>query len=218
MRPYLWIKQMMDYIFSFILTIVLSPILLIIAIVIKLDSKGPVLFKQKRVGKDCTEFEVYKFRSMRTDTPADMPTHLFQNPESFITKSGKFLRKSSLDELPQLFNILKGEMSFIGPRPALWNQYDLIQARKNQLVKYGVDANTLKPGITGWAQVNGRDELPIEVKADLDGYYAKNIGFIFDMKILFMTFSSVVTSKGVSEGGPKVHTNSKTGNGPKGDD
>jgi len=203
MKPYLRIKQLLDYIFSFLLTVVLSPILLLIAIIIKLDSKGPVLFKQKRIGKDCTEFDVFKFRSMRTDTPSDLPTHLFQNPESFITKSGKFLRKSSLDELPQLFNILKGEMSFIGPRPALWNQYDLIDARKKQAEKYGIDANAVKPGITGWAQVNGRDELPIEVKADYDGYYVSHLSFFLDIKILFLTVFSVITSKGVSEGGPK---------------
>ena len=203
MTRYQWIKQVFDFIFSLVLTIILSPILLIIAIIVKLDSAGPVLFKQKRIGIHCTEFELYKYRSMRTDTPSDMPTHLFRDAESFITASGRFLRKSSLDELPQLLNILKGEMSFIGPRPALWNQYDLIQARKDQKSKVGVDANSLKPGITGWAQVNGRDELPIDVKADFDGYYAKNISFLLDMKILIMTIFSVLTSKGVSEGGPK---------------
>lgn len=203
MKPYLWVKQTLDYLFSFVLTVILSPILLIIAIIVKLDSAGPVLFKQKRIGKDCREFELYKYRSMRTDSPSDMPTHLFHNAESFITSSGKFLRKSSLDELPQLLNILKGEMSFIGPRPALWNQDDLVQARKDQKGRVGVDANDLKPGITGWAQVNGRDEIPINIKADLDGYYAKNVSFLLDMKILFLTVFSVLTSKGVSEGGPK---------------
>jgi Sugar transferases involved in lipopolysaccharide synthesis len=203
MKPYFWVKQILDYIGSLVLIILLSPILLLIALIVKLDSTGPVLFKQKRIGKDCSEFFLYKFRTMRTDTPKDMPTHLFRDAESYITASGKMLRKSSLDELPQLFNILKGEMSFIGPRPALWNQYDLIQARKEQSVKAGVDANSLRPGITGWAQVNGRDELPIPVKADLDGYYAKNLSFLLDLKILFMTFFSVITSRGVSEGGPK---------------
>jgi len=203
MKPYLWVKQILDYLFSFILILALLPILLIIALIVKLDSKGPVLFKQKRIGMNCTEFYLYKYRSMRTDTPADMPTHLFQNAESFITASGRFLRKSSLDELPQLFNIIRGEMSFIGPRPALWNQSDLIQAREGQAQNVGVNANSVKPGITGWAQVNGRDELPIEVKADLDGYYAKNLSFLLDLKILFMTFFSVLTHKGVSEGGPK---------------
>ena len=204
MKPYFGVKQILDYLFAFILIVVLSPILLIIALIVKLDSKGPVLFKQKRIGRNRTEFYLYKYRSMRTDTPSDMPTHLFSNAESFITASGRFLRKSSLDELPQLFNILKGEMSFIGPRPALWNQYDLIQAREDQALKTGANANSVMPGITGWAQVNGRDELPIDVKADLDGYYAKNLSFILDVKIILMTFFSVLTSKGVSEGGPKA--------------
>lgn len=204
MKPYHYIKQTFDYLFAVCLTILLSPILIIVAVIIKLDSKGPVLFKQKRIGKDSAVFGIYKFRTMRTDTPKDLPTHLFNNPESFITKIGRFLRKSSLDELPQLFNIIKGQMSFIGPRPALWNQYDLIEARESQEIKVGISANTIKPGITGWAQVNGRDELPIDVKADYDGYYAKNISFLLDVKILFMTISSVITTKGVSEGGPKV--------------
>lgn len=203
MKPYLYLKQLLDYLGSSILTIVLSPILLIITISIKLDSNGPVLFKQKRIGKNQTEFNIYKFRTMRTDTPKDMPTHLFQNSESYITKVGRFLRKSSLDELPQLFNILKGEMSFIGPRPALWNQYDLIEQREIQKEKFGVSANAVKPGITGWAQVNGRDELPIPIKAGYDGEYARNVSFSFDIKILFLTITSVLTSKGVSEGGPK---------------
>lgn len=197
MKCYLYIKQGFDYVVAIFMTILLSPILLLIAAMIKLDSKGPVLFKQKRVGRNNAEFDIYKFRSMRTDTPKDMPTHLFDKPEAFITPIGKFLRKSSLDELPQLFNILKGEMSFVGPRPALWNQYDLIEVRS----KLGVPQ--IKPGITGWAQVNGRDELPIEVKADLDGYYVKHLSLVLDVKILFMTIGSVLTSKGVSEGGPK---------------
>ena len=218
MKPYLWFKQTLDYIFSLLLIIVLSPLLLIIAITIKLDSKGPVLFKQKRIGKDLAEFHIYKYRSMRSDTPSDMPTHLFRDPESYITASGRFLRKSSLDELPQLFNILKGEMSFIGPRPALWNQYDLIKAREEQKAKAGANANGIKPGITGWAQVNGRDELPIDVKANLDGYYARNLSFTLDMKILFMTVFGVLTGKDVSEGGPKAQNNSKEKNIPGGDE
>lgn len=185
------IKPLLDYSVAAVLTLLLSPVLCIIAIVIKLDSKGPVFFRQRRIGKDEREFYIYKFRSMRTDTPKDMPTHLFQNPDTFITKSGKFLRKSSLDELPQLLNILKGQMSFVGPRPALWNQYDLIEARKG-------GAAALKPGITGWAQVNGRDELPIEIKAAYDQTYAANIGFLFDMKILFKTVSDVLSSKNVA--------------------
>ncbi|MBR0599544.1 sugar transferase [Sinanaerobacter chloroacetimidivorans] len=203
MNRYQVVKQILDFLFAVLLTIILLPLLLLITIIIKLDSKGPVLFRQKRVGQNGKKFMILKYRTMRTDTPKDMPTHLFQNAESFITRSGSILRKSSLDELPQLFNILRGEMSFIGPRPALWNQYDLLEARENQAEKSGVSANAVKPGITGWAQVNGRDELPIDVKADLDGYYAKNLSLILDIKILFMTIGSVLTSKGVSEGGPK---------------
>ena len=191
---YLKIKQGFDYLFSFCLTVILSPLLIFIAIIIKLDSKGPVLFKQKRIGKDSVEFYIYKFRTMRIDTPKDMPTHLLGNATSFITRSGSFLRKSSLDELPQLLNILKGEMSFIGPRPALWNQYDLIEFRKT------LYADRLKPGITGWAQINGRDELPIDIKANLDGYYAKNISFLLDIKIFFKTVSSVLKADGIKEG------------------
>lgn len=198
---YLIVKQIFDSIFSFAMAVILSPLLIILAIIIKLDSKGPVLFKQKRIGKDNIEFDIYKFRTMRTDTPSDMPTHLFNNAESFITPIGRFLRKSSLDELPQLLNIIKGQMSFVGPRPALWNQYDLIEARKES------GADCVKPGITGWAQVNGRDELPIEKKADLDGYYVNHLCFIIDLKILFKTIFSVVKSQGVSEGGPKERKN-----------
>lgn len=196
-------KSLLDVVFAFFFLILLSPLLILISVVIKLDSSGPVLFRQKRIGKDCCEFYILKFRTMRTDTPKDMPTHLFRDAESFITKSGAFLRKSSLDELPQLFNILAGQMSFIGPRPALWNQYDLIQSRRDQKQKYGIDANSVKPGITGWAQVNGRDELEIEKKADFDGYYSANISFSLDLKILIMTVGSVLTRKGVSEGGSK---------------
>lgn len=203
MKGYLHVKQTFDYIISILLTIILLPILLLIAIVIKLDSKGPVLFKQKRIGKNKVEFNIYKFRTMKIDTPKDLPTHLFQNPDMFITKMGKFLRKSSLDELPQLFNVIKGEMSFIGPRPALWNQYDLIEERDRQQNQFGMNANSVKPGITGWAQVNGRDEISIEAKSDYDGYYVKNIGFELDFKILFMTVKTVFTGKGVSEGGPR---------------
>lgn len=203
MKPYLGFKSILDYLVAVILIILFSPILIIISILIKLDSTGPVLFKQKRIGKDKKEFFIYKFRTMRTDTPKDMPTHLFNNPELFITKSGRFLRKSSLDELPQLFNILKGQMSFIGPRPALWNQYDLIEARDRLTNEFSISANAIKPGITGWAQVNGRDELPIEIKADLDKFYAKYLSLKLDIKILLLTVTSVFTAKGVSEGVPK---------------
>lgn len=161
---------------------------------IKLDSKGPVFFKQKRVGIHKKHFYILKFRTMRIDTPQDTPTHLLQNPEKYITRVGKFLRKSSLDELPQIINILKGEMSIIGPRPALWNQYDLIAERD----KYG--ANDVLPGLTGWAQINGRDELPIEVKARFDGEYVQNMGLWMDIKCFFGTIISVIKRDGIVEG------------------
>ena len=171
-----------------------SPVFIILMLLIKLDSKGPILFKQKRVGKNKEHFYILKFRTMRTDTPSDMPTHMLQNPDAFITKLGKFLRKSSLDELPQIINILKGEMSIVGPRPALWNQYDLIAERD----KYG--ANDILPGLTGWAQVNGRDELPIELKARFDGEYVNKLSWSFDSSIFIKTVLSVMKSDGVREG------------------
>ena len=195
---YMKIKRLIDIILSFIGFIVLSPVFLILIIAIKLDSKGPVLFKQKRVGIHKTHFNILKFRTMRIDTPKDTPTHLLENPEQYITKMGKFLRKTSLDELPQIWNIFVGQMSIIGPRPALWNQYDLIEERD----KYG--ANDVPPGLTGWAQINGRDELPIEVKAKLDGEYVEKIGFWMDVKCFFGTIVSVVKSDGVVEGGTGV--------------
>jgi O-antigen biosynthesis protein WbqP len=195
---YKYFKRILDFLISLIALIILSPLFLIIAIWIKTNSLGPVFFKQKRVGKNKDLFEIYKFRSMRSDTPSDMPTHLLNDPEAFITKSGKFLRKTSLDELPQLINIVKGEMAIIGPRPALWNQYDLIEERD----KYG--ANDVRPGLTGWAQINGRDELEIPVKAKLDGDYVQNISFLFDLKCFFGTITSVLRSDGVVEGGTGV--------------
>lgn len=200
---YLKIKRLIDVVLSFIGLIVLSPIFLILIIAIKLDSKGPVLFKQKRVGINKIHFNILKFRTMRIDTPNDTPTHLLENPEKFITKMGKFLRKTSLDELPQIWNIFVGQMSIIGPRPALWNQYDLIEERD----KYG--ANDVPPGLTGWAQINGRDELPIEVKAKLDGEYVKKISFWLDVKCFFCTIVSVVKSDGVVEGGTGTMVNKK---------
>lgn len=187
------IKRGIDFVLSLCGIVVLSPVLLVLALLVK-TSRGPVLFKQKRVGKDKTFFEIYKFRSMYADTPKDVPTHLLDNPDRLITPVGRFLRRTSLDELPQLFNILKGEMSIVGPRPALWNQDDLIAERD----KYG--ANACVPGLTGYAQIHGRDELPIPEKARLDGYYAKNMGFGLDVKIFFGTIFSVLRSDGVVEG------------------
>lgn len=188
------IKRIIDWVLSLCGIIVLSPVLLILAICVKVSSPGPVLFKQKRVGKDKTYFQIYKFRSMRTDTPKDMPTHLLENPDAFITPVGRFLRKTSLDELPQIFNIFKGEKSIVGPRPALWNQDDLIAARD----KY--KANECVPGLTGYAQIHGRDELPIPKKAALDGYYAQHLSFGLDIKIFFKTIGSVLHHEGVVEG------------------
>ncbi|MFY8331098.1 sugar transferase [Vagococcus carniphilus] len=189
------LKRVIDFVLSLIGIIVLSPVFLILVVAIKLDSKGPVIFKQKRIAKNKETFNIYKFRTMRIDTPKEMPTHLLDNPDYFITKVGKFLRKTSLDELPQLFNILKGDMAVIGPRPALWNQDDLIAERD----KYG--ANDIRPGLTGWAQINGRDELEIEYKAQLDGYYVDKESFSMDVKCFFGTIVSVFKSDGVLEGG-----------------
>lgn len=189
------IKRLIDIILSIIGMIVLSPIFLTLIIAIKLDSKGPIFFKQKRFGIHKSHFHILKFRTMKIDTPKDTPTHLLENPEQWITNVGKFLRKTSLDELPQIWNILIGEMSYIGPRPALWNQYDLIAARD----KYS--ANGIRPGLTGWAQINGRDELPIDIKASLDGEYVEKIGFKIDVKCFFGTIVSVIKQNGVVEGG-----------------
>ena len=188
------VKRMIDFLLSLIALIVLSPILLIIAVCIKATSPGPVFFRQKRVGIGKSHFMIYKFRTMRTDAPKDAPTHLLQNARSFITPVGKFLRASSLDELPQLINILKGEMAVVGPRPALWNQYDLIAARD------AVRANDVLPGLTGWAQINGRDELPIDVKARLDGEYVERMSFLFDLRCIFGTVFSVLRQDGIREG------------------
>ena len=188
------IKRFLDFLISIIGIIILSPVFLIIVLLIKLDSKGPVLFKQRRIGLNKTEFNILKFRTMRIDTPKDMPTHLLDNPEAYITKIGGFLRKTSLDELPQIINIIKGEMSIIGPRPALWNQFDLIEERD----KY--KANDVLPGLTGWAQINGRDELPIDVKAMYDGEYVEKMNLLFDIKCFFLTIVKVLKKDGVVEG------------------
>lgn len=197
-----YIKRCIDFVLSLLGLIILSPIFIILILFIKLTSPGPVLFKQKRVGINKTHFNIYKFRTMRIDTPKDMPTHLLENPDQYITSIGKFLRKTSLDELPQLINIFKGDMSIVGPRPALWNQYDLIAERDK------FHANDILPGLTGWAQVNGRDELEIDVKAKLDGEYVKKMSFFFDCKCFWMTISSVLKHEGVVEGGTgTIHKN-----------
>ncbi len=195
------VKRGIDFVLALIGIILLAIPMIIISIIIKTDDPGPVLFKQKRISKGKGTFPLLKYRSMKMSTPHDMPTHMLSNPEQYITKVGAFLRKSSLDELPQLFNILKGEMAIIGPRPALWNQDDLIAERD----KYG--ANDIRPGLTGWAQINGRDAIEIEDKARLDGYYAEKLrqggftAFAMDVKCFFGTITSVLRREGVVEGG-----------------
>lgn len=189
-----YVKRAFDFFLSAAGLVVLLLPMGIIAIAIKADSKGPVLFWQDRIGIRKTTFRMPKFRSMRTDTPANVPTHLLSDPEQWITPMGRFLRKTSLDELPQLLCILKGDMSIVGPRPALWNQYDLLEERD----KYG--ANDIRPGLTGWAQINGRDELPIPVKARYDGEYVQRVSFLFDFKCFFGTVIKVLKRDGVVEG------------------
>ncbi len=200
---YIYMKRGIDLLLTSTGIICLSPVFVILILAIKIDSPGPVFFKQKRVGIHKTYFNILKFRTMRIDTPKDTPTHLLANPNQYITRVGKFLRKTSLDELPQLFNIWQGTMSVIGPRPALWNQFDLIAERD----RYG--ANDILPGLTGWAQINGRDELPIEVKARLDGEYVQKMSLALDVKCFFATIVSVIRSEGIVEGG--------TGKTPQGD-
>ena len=190
-----YLKNLLDRLLALVGTAALSWLLLGVGIAVRLDSPGPVLFRQKRVGRNGQYFYIYKFRTMRIDTPHDMPTHLLNHPDLFITRVGRFLRKTSLDELPQLFNILKGDMALVGPRPALWNQEDLISERE----QYG--ANSVRPGLTGWAQINGRDELEIPVKAALDGEYIKKLGPAMDLRCFFGTFLSVLKADGVVEGG-----------------
>ena len=189
------IKRLLAIVLSLAGIICLGWLLVILSVAIKLDSPGPVLFRQKRVGQGKSHFYILKFRTMRIDTPKDMPTHLLASPQQYITRVGRFLRKTSLDELPQLFNILLGHMAVIGPRPALWNQFDLIGERD----KYG--ANDIRPGLTGWAQINGRDELPIDVKARLDGEYVRRLSFGFDVKCFLGTIKAVISRDGVVEGG-----------------
>lgn len=195
----LFLKRTIDIILSGIAIILLIPIWIFLAVAIKVDDPGPVFFRQKRIGRDkhgkIQFFMIFKYRSMKMCTPHDVPTHLLENPEQYITKVGAFLRKTSLDELPQIFNIFMGQMSIVGPRPALWNQDDLYEER----AKYG--ANAVIPGLTGWAQINGRDELPISYKAKLDGEYVEKMSFLFDCKCFFKTFTSVLKHEGVVEGG-----------------
>ena len=190
-----FLKRLIDIVLSSCALVILAVPMLIFALIIKLDSKGPVLFWQKRVGLHKKTFMMPKFRSMYTETPSDMPTHLLDDPQRWITPVGKIYRKLSIDELPQIWSIFTGKMSIIGPRPALWNQFDLIEERD----KYG--ANDVRPGLTGWAQINGRDELPIDVKARLDGEYVGKMGFLFDMKCMIGTVLPVFTGAGVVEGG-----------------
>ena len=190
-----FLKRLIDIVLSSCALVILAVPMLIFALIIKLDSKGPVLFWQKRVGLHKKTFMMPKFRSMYTETPSDMPTHLLDDPQRWITPVGKIYRKLSIDELPQIWSIFTGKMSIIGPRPALWNQFDLIEERD----KYG--ANDVRPGLTGWAQINGRDELEIPVKAKLDGEYAKKISFLFDCKCFFGTIFAVLRNDGVVEGG-----------------
>lgn len=190
-----FLKRIIDCLMALCGIIILSPLFLALCVWIKLDSKGPIFFAQKRVGKNKKYFNILKFRTMYVETPKDTPTHLLSDPEQYITKAGRFLRKTSLDELPQIINILKGEMAVVGPRPALWNQEDLIAERD----KY--QANEIKPGLTGWAQINGRDELEIDVKARLDGEYVERMSFLFDVKCCLKTITSVMKSDGIVEGG-----------------
>ncbi len=194
-KQYLKVKYVIDFVFSLVAVIILLPVFFVLAVLIWVDDPGPIIFRQKRVGEGKKYFQIYKFRTMKTSTPSDKPTHLLENPEQYITRVGRVLRKTSLDELPQLFNILKGELSVCGPRPALWNQYDLIEERD----KYG--ANDIRPGLTGWAQINGRDELEIPQKARLDGYYVKHVSFKLDLKCFLGTFFVVVNGDGFVEGG-----------------
>ena len=197
----LFVKRLLDIILSLSALIVLGIPMLIFALMIKHEDKGPALFKQKRIGINKTHFNMYKFRSMKLSTPHDVPTHLLENPEQYILKCGKWMRKYSIDELPQIINILKGDMSIVGPRPALWNQFDLIAERD----KY--NANEIKPGLTGWAQINGRDELEISEKAKFDGEYVIKESFMFDLMCVFKTFFKSIKHEGVVEGGTGAKKN-----------
>lgn len=198
---YRYCKRAMDLLLALTGGIVCLPLMLLVALVIRLDSPGPVLFTQKRVGRGKRHFTIYKFRTMFIDTPAEVPTHALGAPDRHITRIGKILRKASLDELPQLWNILIGDMALVGPRPALWNQFDLIAARDAYVGRYGLTPNTVRPGLTGWAQIHGRDELSITEKARLDGEYVQQFGFWLDCRCVLQTVGVVATAEGVVEGG-----------------
>ncbi|MBR6571635.1 MAG: sugar transferase [Clostridia bacterium] len=198
-----YIKRLLDIVISLTALVILSPVMLLVAVLIKLDSPGPVIFAQKRYGKNKTFFHIYKFRSMRADTPRDVPTSDLHGANGFITPLGNVLRKTSLDELPQLWNILRGDMSLIGPRPALWNQYDLMELRDQN------GSSLLRPGLSGWAQVNGRDSLELEMKARRDGEYAQKISFAFDVKCLLLTIVRVIRRDDIVEGDAVKKTEGK---------
>ncbi len=200
-----YIKRALSFVLSLLGIILLGWLFLLLSAAIKIDSPGPILFRQKRVGIHRSHFSILKFRTMRVDTPRDTPTHLLENPEQYITRVGKFLRKTSLDELPQLLNILCGQMAIVGPRPALWNQYDLLDERD----RYG--ANDVRPGLTGWAQINGRDELEIADKARLDGEYVQKLSFWMDVKCFFGTFAAVLSHRGNVEGGTGAAAQKESG-------
>lgn len=191
---YVFFKRLMDFLLSLAALIVFSPVMAVIALLVRLTSPGPAIFRQRRSGKDLKEFEIYKFRTMYITAPGNIPTHQLSGAQSYITPIGAFLRRTSLDELPQLWNILKGDMSIVGPRPPLPSQYDLINAREK------LGANALRPGLTGWAQINGRDELPIEIKAGYDGEYVRRMSFLFDLRCIIGTVAAVFGARGVKEG------------------
>lgn len=208
---YRYIKRLFDILLAVVGGLVCVPLFVCIVIAVRIDSPGPVLFTQKRVGRGKRFFTIYKFRTMFLDTPAEVPTHQLDTPDGYITRTGRFLRRTSLDELPQLWNILKGDMSLVGPRPALWNQYDLIEARDRYVGRYGLTPNTVRPGLTGWAQINGRDELTIAQKARLDGEYVVMFGFATDVRCVLQTVKSVAEADGVVEGGAENGGRQKEG-------